>query len=612
MTISSAWLQQNVRILQETQPALAARVLQHLQAHPALPMAQDPQGRMNIPIQAGDAQTWLYPADTDQQCAQLAAQLRAAEHPQTLVWIGLGLGYHWLACLQAPHPRTKYHVVVDRSLGAFCAFLALADRAALLRSPDIFWLIDIAPDMLETEFTMLLQHKEAMASLHLYVIVDLGFQRAYGAEVRAAWEEFVRCIDDDTRIAPIDPYVGMHFFLRNIEQLSRNPLLQEFRGVFAGKPGIVISPGPSLPHAVDRLCRLQDRAVLFCGDSGLHVAQSHGIYPQFSGCLERKQLSAEQFRKADTSRTILVASPIVHPEVYTAFFGPKIHISRNLHFLPWMFADAETHVLPMGSVSHVGLYLLWYLGCRPIYLVGQDLAFDPGSGHSHAAGHTRVSTPDMWRARGLEFRSVPANTGASVDTLSLFYQFRRHLTTMIRLCQIDCYNVIPQAYGIAIPGATRIDPDEAWEGRFGDRIDVEAVTAPIFARFAREQQAAAQAYVRNTVTKTIHCLRDWIASSVAISHSVYQFDHHQPPTAFGPFFRWLEDGTIKQAQHPFYDTLMRPLTEVRHLALAARAQESGGSSMAELAKQLDIPLAWHAEIIVRARMVLRRLEQLVA
>lgn len=612
MTFSSAWLQHNVQILQETHPALATRVLQHLQTNPELPMAADLQGRMNIPIQSGGARTWLYPADTDQQCAQLAAQLRAAENPQTLVWIGLGLGYHWLACLHAPHPRTRYHVVIDRNMGAFCAFLALANRESLLRNPDIFWLIDIAPDTLETEFTMLLRHQEMVPSIHLHTVVDLGFQRAYGAEARAAWEEFASNVAEDMQVAPYDQYAGMHFFLRNIEQLSKNPLLQEFRGAFAGKPGIVISPGPSLPHAVDRLRRLQDRAVLFCGDSGLHVAQSHGIYPQFSGCLERKQLSAEQFRKADTSRTILVASPIVHPEVYTAFRGPKIHISRNLHFLPWMFPDAETHVLPMGSVSHVGLYLLWYLGCRPIYLVGQDLAFDPQSGHSHAAGHTRVSTPDMWRARGLEFRSVLANTGASVDTLLLFNQFRRQITTMIRLCQIECYNVIPQAYGIAIPGATRIDPDEAWEGRFGDRIDVGTVTAPIFARFAREQQAAAQASVRDTVVKTIDCLRDWIASSARISREVCQFDRHQPATAFGPFFRRLEELTAGQMRHHFYDTLMRPLTEVRHLPLAARAQEFCGRDAASLAEQLDIPLAWHAEIIVRARMVLRRLEQLVA
>jgi hypothetical protein len=167
-------------------------------------------------------------------------------------------------------------------------------------------------------------------------------------------------------------------FIENIEYLA-GPDLFQLNNVLAWKPAVCISAGPSLSKNIKQLKQIRKHVVVFCVNTALKSVVSHGIYPDFVTIAEGSDISP-MFEGIDVSKFNLIAPPHIHPNninlpwkrVYCTPHKPSFYgdwIVENGIVKEKMFCDVG------ASVANFQIVQAWILGCNPIIMLGQDLAF---------------------------------------------------------------------------------------------------------------------------------------------------------------------------------------------------------------------------------------------
>ena len=89
--------------------------------------------------------------------------------------------------------------------------------------------------------------------------------------------------------------------LGNLSHLARRPSVAGLDGTFAGKPCVIVSPGPSLSRNLHLLPRLKGRALLLTCTHALRSFRSVGVHPDFVLAADAGDL-ARQCEGYDLSR----------------------------------------------------------------------------------------------------------------------------------------------------------------------------------------------------------------------------------------------------------------------------------------------------------------------
>lgn len=609
-----SFLQINLETLSRRNPPLADRI-RKLVATPLPPLAIDSWGRPNLIVNSPQGDLWLYPPDLDKTLVQMREQILAVFNPQVMFWMGLGLGHHLKSYLEKPHPLGEFQVILEPSLEIFAHFLSLGDQRKLLADPKFFWLVGIPAEEILTKLQPLAAEPGFAAASVNRLVVNWMPPQPYYDQAAAAIDEFARATLLGHVNPPIDCYYGFKNFMDNLSIIPGTPYLASLKDIFKGKPGIVASTGPSLSLSLDLLKTYQDRAVIFAADSALRLLAKAGIVPPFAGCLERMVATKKHFEGIDTSQTVLVTTPFLHPETLRVYQGPRTFFVHSEHFLRWLDPQARIDSAPMTSVSHLALYALWYMGCRPIFLVGQDLAFDPHTKQSHAKGYLWGKDQAEAEELGIEQRvTVKGNQGQDIDTSEGWLNFAKIFTRLINECKIECYNAIPKDYGITIEGAPWVEPKSAFEEFLKEKISFSAMGE----RFKKSPSITSE-QVRLSVEKTRQELQGVLKICHQVIDDIMAFALTNPPDIQNPqtlqkyhqFFEKIQGLAETHSQSPILNEFVYRVTTGMHNHLLRK----GYTLMAEpdadadmLIAKLSIPLSWYDETLIKAKLMLRRLE----
>lgn len=180
----------------------------------------------------------------------------------------------------------------------------------------------------------------------------------------------------------------------NLPLYLATPPIDMLRDRFKGVPGIVVSAGPSLRRNMDVLAEIQNKTVLVAVQATYKTLLDRGIEPHFVTALDYHEMSKRFFENiADFGRTHLVIEPKVTWHVPDTFRGPISVIDSSFARLLVGDALAARAGLKAGAtVAHLAFYLAVYLGCDPIILVGQDLAYT-----NHVYYSPGVAMHSLWR-----------------------------------------------------------------------------------------------------------------------------------------------------------------------------------------------------------------------
>ncbi len=180
----------------------------------------------------------------------------------------------------------------------------------------------------------------------------------------------------------------MHEFtqnaLKNLPHILKYPDVGLIQNTLQGKPGVLVSAGPSLdvPGVLDTLKAIRDHVVVVCIGQAAKALDKAGIVPDFVVIVETKDVTSQLQDVSFCKDVTLVTQPQAHAKVFQLPTRQKLMSFNEGHQITHWLSKISTKPLlahdQQGTVSITALLLLLDLGCNPIFLLGQDLACPDG------------------------------------------------------------------------------------------------------------------------------------------------------------------------------------------------------------------------------------------
>jgi hypothetical protein len=154
----------------------------------------------------------------------------------------------------------------------------------------------------------------------------------------------------------------------NLPYLARWPSIECLKGAFAGKPCVLVSPGPSLSKNISVLKEIADRVLIIAGNRALAPLRHAGIVPHFVIVADALDLAYQLDRGLLDGVPALVLEVAAHPAVCAlpasrCFFFSAI---REIHTSTLAGLEQHAFLSGGGSVATVALSLALHVGAGPI------------------------------------------------------------------------------------------------------------------------------------------------------------------------------------------------------------------------------------------------------
>ncbi len=211
--------------------------------------------------------------------------------------------------------------------------------------------------------------------------------------------------------------------------------ISEVKGIYEGMPGIVVSAGPSLDKNIQYLKEAEGKAVIITCDASYKACQRVGVVPDAIASIERGEETYNYFYKEKQfdENMVLVGPNLLWPDIMKKFPGKQILIRKTIHgYDGWWgkyFERLEPRMMGM-SCANVAHTVLSEMGCDPIILIGQDLAFTDGKYHSEDSKYVQNNAPGEM---GIDDYMVEDIYGNPIRTNDTFNKFRHNFEERIAL-----------------------------------------------------------------------------------------------------------------------------------------------------------------------------------
>lgn len=178
------------------------------------------------------------------------------------------------------------------------------------------------------------------------------------------------------------------FFLK-----SNNIPLNKLRNKFKDLPAVVISAGPTLMKNIETLKKIQNKVIIICVGTALKTLNKHNIPPDFVAIIERMN-TANQIAGCDTKNINLITEGYTNRYLQRIEFKNKfISYSNEIAANKWAattIGENQLEYETKGTVSYSALNSARIMGCNPIILLGQDLAYTDGKCYADDSAYSSL------------------------------------------------------------------------------------------------------------------------------------------------------------------------------------------------------------------------------
>lgn len=292
-----------------------------------------------------------------------------------------------------------------------------------------------------------------------------------------------------------DSMFGVDLTFKNRQFILSKPGILDLKDHYRGQSALIVGAGPSLDQEIQTIKKYNDRFVVIAADAALKPLLAAGIRVDYVTSIERHNIFQLPFfqgidQKVDAE---LIAFPVVHPDVLSSYPGNVRLVYRNYSFFAYFEKAYPKGILRCGgSTSHLGVRLADYMGCRRVFLIGCDSAYEEKDGkfRSHCSG---TGYPEWGEFLPLEdFKTVrehaPAltaydNLGRVVTTNITYFQWAKEYSEELAVLgqRLSIKNTAKS--GLAFDGVPYVDLAEAAEAL--SPMDIEKPAYPERAYFNR-------------------------------------------------------------------------------------------------------------------------------
>ncbi|MEZ4330208.1 MAG: 6-hydroxymethylpterin diphosphokinase MptE-like protein [Myxococcota bacterium] len=379
--MSQRVFEQNRAVLRRRNPALVAAL--DAASDDAVERVTGPRGDVVL----RESGVLLGSAYDPRRDGERLAEQMAASPADIVVAVGIGLGEQ----IEAFCARSRATVVVyEPSLARLRAALSRVSIVNLLNTHrDVHFVADL------DQLTAIVNGRY-VPGLCLRVFPHPAVMRLDPAAVAEAVERTKRVKDAaDTRISTsVGQLVPWAWIVAdNGRRIAESADFGRLAGSLRGVPAVIAAAGPSLDKQLPLLKAWRDRVAVIAIGQTLKALRQAGIEPDLVHILESSDVSHQLIDAGDTRDLCVALTPDAHAAIYDVPVRARFTATTGGSPMGGWIAKATGGTqLTMGggTVAQGAVGLAVLLGCSPILLIGQDLAFTDGRAYAKGSAYDFV------------------------------------------------------------------------------------------------------------------------------------------------------------------------------------------------------------------------------
>lgn len=242
------------------------------------------------------------------------------------------------------------------------------------------------------EYRMIFEHvfryrtKVSLSALDYYILQKDVEYKAFAKEV----ERLFAMYDHNYSFQVHQIYSFLQQTMLCLDKKFNCPLLTDYKNFLKDKPAVIVSAGPSLTKNIETLKKYKDNVYIFCVGTAFKTLVANGIIPDFLHVIEKLNTTVH-YDVPEVKNVTLVCEPYTSHYIYDLKFkNILLTASEETDASRWFLDISGKDFVPFetkGTVSYHALYSAMYLGCNPIILIGQDLAYSDGNCYAKGSAY---------------------------------------------------------------------------------------------------------------------------------------------------------------------------------------------------------------------------------
>ena len=408
-------------------------------------------GAVRLIVTTDDGRTVaVHNADDPVTVADETAEKVDVAQEGVVVLLGMGVGYLANALIAKLEEGVRL-IVYEASPAIFKTALQHVDLTELLSSKRVKVLVgeDAELDLWCYRFKVL------TGGAVRAVKYEPAFRLApsiYNSKLKKELQDYTR--NSDMNFSTVQQFGSM--FTNNLLESIPHVLLADgvnaVKGVFSGKPAILVGAGPSLGKNVHLLQQAKGKAVIISADTMVGYLLERGIDPDFVVSVDPQERTYEKYKGVDIpSDVALVFHPGCSDHIFKHFPGPKLVAAPSMLPYKWL----QDYWSEKGSIEgdvqcqvHLGFNLAEWMGCDPITIIGMDLCYTDDLMHVKGGSYTTPDEEAAYVQRGVRTVNM---FGEQVRTFPSYLLYKTTFEKRIGEISGRCFNATEG--GMNIDGA---------------------------------------------------------------------------------------------------------------------------------------------------------------
>lgn len=313
---------------------------------------------------------------------------------------GMGMAFH-LEVLLTSFPNKKV-IIVEPNMDLFYQIVSIRNLEPIIKKAEI--IVDEDLDVILDRINSLFWDTEKGG-------IQVQPFEVYGEMFPHMWDElrdsFIKLANNFTVDIATRRGFGELWVHNNIKNLNKiyeasdaGILIDKFKGI----PGILVSAGPSLEKNIHHLKGLEDKCVIMAAGTAVRIMESFGLSPHFMVGIDAGDKEGDIHKNVKNKDTYFIYSNQVSTYSVKGYTGPKFVMNYPVDMYTagfFEYANIKTDFFLSGpSVANTCFDILFKMGCDPIIIIGQDMAFTFGSMYAGQAPGTIINNTEDIQKRG--------------------------------------------------------------------------------------------------------------------------------------------------------------------------------------------------------------------
>jgi hypothetical protein len=166
--------------------------------------------------------------------------------------------------------------------------------------------------------------------------------------------------------------------LINLKYTPNLSSLEEYKNAFQNEKAVLVASGPSLKEHIETIKKLQPSAYVFAAGSAVNGLLNNGITPDFVTIIDASIRNFKAHFQNSSYNGPLIAETTTNSNIIEHHQGDILIVGSDADHVTNRYVDNLLQFSTSPSVALFTLKVIYYLGFKEVYLIGQDLSLIDG------------------------------------------------------------------------------------------------------------------------------------------------------------------------------------------------------------------------------------------